>query len=162
MRELALNGRPCFDIGALPVHRPFWPSAAFAPEGSADGDRRGEPRRVLVVEDDFLVAGELEHWLSNAGFEVVGPAGTAEEAITLARETKPDLVVMDIRLAGSRDGVDAAIEIYRSLGIRSVFATAQSDARTMARGQEANPLAWVAKPYSPSRLVTELKALLAD
>ena len=59
-------------------------------------------------------------------------------------------------------GVDAAIEIYRSLGIRSVFATAQSDARTMARGQEANPLAWIAKPYSPSGLVTELKALFAD
>jgi DNA-binding NarL/FixJ family response regulator len=117
---------------------------------------------VLVVEDDFLVAGELEHWLSHAGFEVVGPAATADEAINLAREAKPDVVVMDIRLAGSRDGVDAAIEIYRSLGIRSVFATAQSDARTMARGQEANPLAWIAKPYSPSGLVTELKALFAD
>ena len=117
---------------------------------------------MLVVEDDFLVAGELEHWLSHAGFEVVGPATTADEAVNLAREAKPDVVVMDIRLAGSRDGVDAAIEIYRSLGIRSVFATAQSDARTRARGEEANPLAWVAKPYSPAGLVTELKALFAD
>jgi len=69
---------------------------------------------------------------------------------------------MDIRLAGARDGVDAAIEIYRSFGIRSVFATAHSDARTMARGQEANPLAWVAKPYSPAGLITEIKALFAD
>ena len=117
---------------------------------------------MLVVEDDFLVAGELEHWLVLAGFEVVGPAATADEAIRLAREAKPDLVVMDIRLAGVRDGVEAAIEIYRTLGIRSVFATAHSDARTMARGQEANPLAWVAKPYSPSGLVTEIKALLTD
>jgi DNA-binding NarL/FixJ family response regulator len=157
-----LNGRPSFEICALPGHRPLWRAVAFAPAGFAAGGPGGEPRRVLVVEDDFLVAGELEHWLSHAGFEVVGPAATADEAINLAREAKPDVVVMDIRLAGSRDGVDAAIEIYRSLGIRSVFATAQSDARTMARGQEANPLAWIAKPYSPSGLVTELKALFAD
>lgn len=152
---------PSFEINALPGRRPFWSLIAFAPIGSTGGEPGGEPRRVLVVEDDFLVAGELEHWLSLAGFEVVGPAATADEAITLAREAKPDLVVMDIRLAGSRDGVDAAIEIYQSLGIRSVFATAHSDARTMARGKEANPLAWIAKPYSPSGLVTELKALLA-
>ena len=157
-----MNVRPAFEITALPAQRSFWSVAAFSPIGSTGGEPGGEPRRVLVVEDDFLVAGELEHWLSLAGFEVVGPAATAEEAIRLAREAKPDLVVMDIRLAGARDGVDAAIEIYRSLGIRSVFATAHSDARTMARGQEANPLAWVAKPYSPSGLVTEIKALFAD
>ena len=157
-----MNVRPVFEITALPGQRSIWSAAAFSPIGSTGGETGGEPRRVLVVEDDFLVAGELEHWLSLAGFEVVGPAATAEEAIRLAREAKPDLIVMDIRLAGARDGVDAAIEIYRALGIRSVFATAHSDARTMARGQEANPLAWIAKPYSPSGLVTEIKALFAD
>lgn len=150
------------EIGALPAHRPFWLPAAFAPAGSTGGEPRGQPRRVLVVEDDFLVAGEVEHWLSFAGFEVVGPAATAEEAVKLAREAKPDLVVMDIRLAGPRDGIDAAIEIYRSLGIRSVFATAQSDPRTLARGEDAKPLAWIAKPYSPSALVSQLAALFAD
>lgn len=157
-----MNVRPSFEIIALPGHRPFAPPIAFSPGGSAGGEPGGGPRRVLVVEDDFLVAGELEHWLLRAGFEVVGPAATADEAIRLAREAKPDVVVMDIRLAGARDGVDAAIEIYQSLGIRSIFATAHSDARTMARGQDANPLAWIAKPYSPSGLVGELKALFAD
>jgi DNA-binding NarL/FixJ family response regulator len=150
------------EIKTLPGHRRSCPPAAFAPVGSASGGPGGGPHRVLVVEDDFLVAGELVHWLARAGFEVVGPAASADEAVRLAREAKPDLIVMDIRLAGARDGVDAAIEIYRSLGIRCVFATAHSDPRTMARGREANPLAWIAKPYSPSGLVTELKALLAD
>jgi DNA-binding NarL/FixJ family response regulator len=150
------------EIDTSPSHRPFRSSAAFAPAGSAGGEPSGRPRRVLVVEDDFLVAGEVEHWLLLAGFEVVGPAATADDAVKLAREANPDLVVMDIRLAGPRDGVDAAIEIYRSLGIRSVFATAHSDPRTLARGEDAKPLAWIAKPYSPSALVSQLTALLAD
>jgi DNA-binding NarL/FixJ family response regulator len=128
----------------------------------AGGERAGAPRRVLVVEDDFLVAGELEHWLSAAGFHVLGPAATAEEAIALAADGMPDLAIMDVRLAGPRDGIEAAIHIYKHFGVRSMFATAHSDRQTLARSREANPLGWIAKPYSPAGLVAEIRAHFED
>lgn len=129
------------------------------PEPSA-----GEPvalrPRILLVEDDFIVADELEFWLRKAGFEVIGPAATAEEAVELALEAKPELAVMDIRLAGPRDGIEAAIEIYHAYGVRSIFATAHSDPRTLERGKAAHPIDWVPKPYSPATLIEKIKAAL--
>ena len=110
-------------LSALPLHRPYGPPVAFSHADAAGGERAGAPRRVLVVEDDFLVAGELEHCLTAAGFQVIGPAATAEEAIALAADGMPDLIIMDVRLAGPRDGVEAAIHIYKHFGVRSMFAT---------------------------------------
>lgn len=147
------------DILVLPGPRLPIPLFAAPFDGSERGQRAKSAIRVLVVEDDFLVAGELEHWLAEAGFEVVGPAATAVDAIRLALETKPALVVMDIRLIGARDGIDAAIDIYRQAGIRSIFATAHSDAHTMRRGEAAKPLDWVQKPYNPAALVARIKTL---
>lgn len=111
---------------------------------------------ILLVEDDFLVGMEVETGLQQAGYEVAGIAATAEEAVELARQRRPALVVMDIRLASDRDGVDAALEIYRTLGIRSIFASAHGDAQVRARAEPAQPLGWVAKPY---RVETLLKAV---
>ncbi|MFC7610451.1 response regulator [Teichococcus aestuarii] len=93
--------------------------------------------RVLVVEDEYFVALYAEDALASAGFEVVGVAATAEEAVEIARAERPDLVLMDIRLTGARDGISAAAEIRSSLGIPSLFATAHSDAATRARGEGA-------------------------
>jgi len=116
--------------------------------------------RVLVVEDDFLVAGELQHCLTEAEFEVIGPAASAVEALDLALTFKPALVVMDIRLTGPRDGIDAAIDIYRQAGIRSIFVTAHSDEHTVRRGEAAKPLDWVQKPYNPPALVARIKTII--
>ena len=82
---------------------------------------------ILLVEDDFLVGMEMESGLAEAGYAVAGIAATAEEAVDLAASHRPALVVMDIRLAGERDGIDAALEIFRTLGIRSLFASAHVD-----------------------------------
>lgn len=111
---------------------------------------------ILLVEDDFLVGMEVEAGLEGAGYEVAGIATTAEEAVATATARRPALVVMDIRLAGARDGVDAALEIFRALGIRSLFASAHGDAVVRARAEAARPLGWVAKPY---RVETLLKAV---
>ncbi|MET1110319.1 MAG: response regulator [Allosphingosinicella sp.] len=108
---------------------------------------------ILLVEDDFLVGMEVETGLREAGYEVAGIAATAEEAVELAERRRPALVVMDIRLASDRDGVDAALEIYRTLGIRSIFASAHGDAQVRARAEPAQPLGWVAKPYRVETLV---------
>jgi len=78
---------------------------------------------VLIVEDDFLIAMQTESALTDAGITVVGVASTAEEAVLLARQNKPVLAVMDIRLAGQRDGIEAAGDLFRELGVRCIFAT---------------------------------------
>ena len=111
-----------------------------------------EPR-ILVVEDDFFVSLEMESALTEAGFAVLGPANTAEEAERYAVEQKPDLIIMDIRLLSRRDGVEAALAIFRATGIRSIFATAHEDPETRARAADAKPLGWIAKPYAMDVLV---------
>src|SRR3569832_1789960 len=80
--------------------------------------------RILVVEDDYFVALDLEGGLRAAGLDVVGPVPTAEEALSLARTERPALAVMDIRLAGEMYVIDAALDLYRELGIRCMFASA--------------------------------------
>lgn len=117
---------------------------------------------ILLVEDDFLVGMEVEAGLEEAGYDVAGIATTAEEAVAIAAERRPALAVMDIRLAGRRDGVDAALEIYRTLGIRSIFASAHGDAQVRARAEAARPLGWVAKPYRVQTLVKAVEAALPE
>jgi DNA-binding NarL/FixJ family response regulator len=104
-------------------------------------------QRVLLVEDENLVALEMEQWLVEAGHEVIGIVSSAEAAIDVAEQRLPDMIVMDIRLAGHRDGVYAAQQIYASLGIRSLFSSAHADDWTRLRAAPAKPLGWLGKPY---------------
>jgi DNA-binding NarL/FixJ family response regulator len=117
---------------------------------------------ILLVEDDFLVGMEVEAGLEGAGYEVAGIATTAEEAVELAAARRPALVVMDIRLASERDGIDAALEIFRTLGIRSLFASAHVDAQVRARAEAARPLGWVAKPYRVETLLAAVVEALNE
>lgn len=134
------------------------PARAAADHGSGIVPGRGA--RIVIVEDEYLVALELESGLVEAGYEVVGAAATADEAVRLAQRERPSLLIMDIRLRGQRDGIDAAIEIYRTTGIRCVFATAHSDAHTRARAEPASPLGWVAKPYLADHVVSAVRRAL--
>jgi len=115
-----------------------------------------KPIRVLVVEDELFVALDAEAILSQAGCEVVGIATDANEASAKARQHLPDLIFMDIRLRGDRDGIDAAIEISRDLHIPIVFVTANVDALSDARGQGVRPLAAVSKPFTRESLLVPL------
>jgi DNA-binding NarL/FixJ family response regulator len=130
--------------------------------GETEAPRPARRPCILLVEDDFLVGMEVETGLEEAGFEVAGIAATAEEAVAIAAERRPALAVMDIRLAGRRDGVDAALEIYRTLGIRSLFASAHGDPQVRARAEPARPLGWVAKPYRVETLVKAVEAALRE
>jgi DNA-binding NarL/FixJ family response regulator len=126
------------------------------------GADTGTGGRILVVEDEYLVASEIEAELVAAGFEVPGLARTADEAVRLALSLRPTLVIMDIRLAGRRDGIDAALEIFRSSGIRSIFATAYGDPRTRARAEAAFPLGWLTKPYTALSLLAAVRQALYE
>jgi two-component system, response regulator PdtaR len=99
--------------------------------------------------------------LLSAGFAVIGIATGADEALALARVQKPALAIMDIRLAGRRDGVDAAGDLFRELGVRCVFATAHDDQEVRVRAEPFAPLGWLAKPYSATSLVTLVRAAVA-
>lgn len=144
-----------------PPHR--GPSIVFSrDDASSAGKASAVPARILIVEDEFLVASDMGAVLTEAGFEIVGVASSAEEALELAEAQRPALAVMDIRLAGKRDGIDAALELFGTYGIRCVFATAHHDEGTKARAQPANPLAWVPKPYAMASLIEAVRVALQD
>lgn len=118
--------------------------------------------RILVVEDEFLVAMMLENDLNDAGFKVVGLANSAEKAVAMAKTEQPDLIIMDIRLIGERDGIDAATQIYNETGIRSIFATAHGDRQSRARAEAARPVGWLQKPYGRAALLVAVRQALAS
>lgn len=119
-------------------------------------------RRVLVVEDEFFLAVQIEEWLLEDGFEVVDVVHTAEEAVAVAETERPDLVIMDIRLASETDGIAAALDILDRTGIRCIFATAFADGATRERGERARPFAWLRKPFTADALLGAVKAALAS
>jgi two-component system, response regulator PdtaR len=128
-----------------------------------ESDKRTErPARILVVEDNFLVATGIETALSDAGFDVIGVAAFAEEAVELAESQEPSVVIMDVRLAGDRDGIDAALEIFQKFGIRCIFATAHYDQHSLERAKEAMPLGWLQKPYAMISLVDAVRRALKE
>jgi DNA-binding response OmpR family regulator len=144
---------------AAPTDRP--PDNKVAPAADEANDRVDRSRAVLIVEDDFLIAMQAEAALLDAGFRVTGIATTAEEALTMARDQKPALAIMDIRLAGRRDGVEAAGDLFRELGLRCVFATAHDDLLTRTRAEPFAPLGWLSKPYTMASLTSVVRASLA-
>ena len=104
-------------------------------------------QRVLLAEDEYLLAAQMEQWLTEAGHEVVGIVSSADAAIEFAERSRPNIVIMDVKLAGHRDGVYAAEQIYSSLGIRSLFSSAYGDDWTRLRALPTKPLGWLGKPY---------------
>lgn len=108
--------------------------------------------RVLVVDDERLVAREIAEDLEELGYEVAATASTADEALTLAREKRPDLVLLDVRIRGPRDGIDAAAALRDRFGIPVVYLTACSDTETLTRAKSTDPYAFLVKPVSPTEL----------
>ena len=132
------------------------PPRDYTPPHVVGSNARGLFTRVLVVEDEWLVAMDIEAVLKEEGFDVVGIATSADEAVRMAELHHPDLVLMDIRIRGPRDGIDAAIELNRRFGTRSLFVSAHRDPATQERAQVANPLGWVSKPFSGQQLIAAI------
>ena len=138
------------------------PLAVFARDESRGLEQRADHgQRILVVEDDFLVASEIEMALQIEGYTVVGVAASADEAIALARNAAPDLAIIDIRLHGKRDGVDVALVLSREHAIPCIFATAHADETVRARAAAASPRGWLQKPYTMPLLIEVVRRALA-
>jgi DNA-binding NarL/FixJ family response regulator len=107
---------------------------------------------ALVVEDEGLIALSLADMLEGMGFTVCGTADTAEKAVALAAVHRPVLVLMDVRLRGQRDGVDAAHEIQRSLPTRVIFVTGSCEQEILDRINAIRPAGLLIKPIMPQQL----------
>lgn len=114
------------------------------------------PLRIVVVEDEPFVRLDIEAVLTAAGHDVIAAADTAEDAIAIAEQERPDLMIMDVRLLEGGDGVKAAIEIWERFGIRSLFASANLDPIMRARAGRANPVGFVDKPFLTATLLAAL------
>ena len=115
-----------------------------------------EQERILVVEDERIIALDLTRRLEKFGYEVVGTASRADEAVNLTGSKHPDLVLMDIMLSGGEDGVVAATEIKDRFNIPVVFLTAYADEETLQRAKVAEPVGYVLKPFKERELYSTI------
>jgi CheY-like chemotaxis protein len=113
-------------------------------------------RRVLIVEDEQIVAADLEAKLTRMDYEVIGIAASGDEALALADQSRPDVVLMDIQLQGSMSGLEAAKLIQRSTGAPIIFITAYVGVFVRDPGQMQAPGICLSKPF----LMPQLKAAL--
>jgi two-component system, response regulator PdtaR len=158
LKPRRLDARPSAILQPTPTFRSRLVRAHDIDSGSIVSSNK--TARILIVEDDYLISTAMESELTAAGYEVVGVAASASEAVALAIEEKPDLAIMDIGLEGPRDGVEAAIEIFHRCEIRSLFASAYYNPEIRLRAEACSPLGWVPKPYTMAALVEAVRAAL--
>ena len=110
------------------------------------------PARLLVVEDDVLLASALQELLGDSGFEVVGTAGSAAAAVSLAKDQNPQLALIDICLVGPIDGIELACRLRDEYRIPTIFLTGLADPEARERALIARPLGFLRKPYRASQV----------
>lgn len=114
--------------------------------------------RVLVVEDDAIIGMDIEHRVRKLGYEVCGVADSAGEALAIASRTQPDIALMDIRLRGEVDGIEAARMLRDTLSVPVIFITAYSDMKMRTRALDMEPLGYIVKPLREVELKNTLEA----
>jgi PAS domain S-box-containing protein len=108
--------------------------------------------KLLIVEDEKLVAMALGERLIDLGYEIADTVATGEDAVRRAEDLRPDLVLMDIRLAGAMDGIEAARQIRERLGLPVIFLTAYGDSQTLERAKQVEPFGYILKPFDDNVL----------
>lgn len=149
-------GRP---LAPVCGERRHMASTSGAVMGEGDGGRRPS---ILIIEDDALVASSIQEVLEELGFAVAGIASSGPEALSLVSREVPDLALVDIRLAGSMDGIELAGELLRRFNVRSIFLSGAFNTETMARARRVEPLGFLAKPFRPSQVFNALQLALGE
>jgi DNA-binding NtrC family response regulator len=116
--------------------------------------------RILIVEDEQIVAVAIEGQLQRLGYQVVGTAASGAEACAKAAALEPDLVLMDVRIEGPMDGIEAARRICEARDVPVVFLTAYSDVDTLERAKVVEPYGYIVKPFDPRNLHTTIAMVL--
>jgi two-component system cell cycle sensor histidine kinase/response regulator CckA len=117
-------------------------------------------KRILVVEDESIVAEDLRNGLINLGYSVPSVVSSGEKAINTAREISPDLVLMDIVLQGEMDGIEAAKQIRLSYDIPVLYLTSYSDDRILERAKITEPYGYIIKPFRERELHINIEIAL--
>jgi two-component system, cell cycle sensor histidine kinase and response regulator CckA len=117
-------------------------------------------KTILIVEDERAIAKDLKRTLESFGYEVLAMASTADDAIRLVSERCPDLALMDIRIQGERDGIEAAEILRLRFGVPVIYLTAFVDAETLARAKTTEPLGYLLKPVRPDELRSAVEIAL--
>jgi PAS domain S-box-containing protein len=121
---------------------------------------RGRKARILIVEDESIVALDMRNQLTELGYEIVGMAASGEDAIASAVGSQPDLVLMDIRLKGEMDGVEAAARIRSVCDIPIIFITAYADEKTLARAKVTQAFGYILKPFQGREVLISIEMAL--
>jgi len=116
--------------------------------------------RILVVEDEMVISLEITATLRRLGYEVVGQAITGADAVRLTDEVDPDLILMDIRLKGDMDGIEAASRIHERNDQPVIFLTAHSDDVTLERAIAVSPSGYLIKPFKDRELYSSIELAL--
>lgn len=116
--------------------------------------------RIMIVEDERITAEDIHDILTHLGYTVTAVVSSGEEAIREAERTRPDLVLMDIRIKGEMDGIQAAREIRERFDIPVVYLTAHADRETLERAKLAEPLGYLVKPFQEPELQASIEMAL--
>jgi CheY-like chemotaxis protein len=116
--------------------------------------------RIMIVEDETIVAADVRFSLERAGYQVCAMAVSGEDAIAKAQDTQPDLILMDISLQGELDGIQAAEAIHGQLSIPIIFLTAYADQDMLTRAKVSEPFGYLLKPFHPRELYTNIEMAL--
>lgn len=116
--------------------------------------------RVLIVEDESIVAVDLQNVLEGLGYTVVGNAVSADDAVSKARDLNPDVILMDIMLRGNKDGITAALEIQKQHNIPIIYLTAYSDPELINNAIKTEPYAYLVKPFQTRQLFAAIEMTL--
>ena len=116
--------------------------------------------KVLLVEDDWIIAKEISYTLNDLGFEVAGSFDNAEEALKFCKQQPPDLVMLDIDLSGEMTGIDLATILKKEGKIPFIFLTALANPDTIQKAKLAEPYAYLVKPASPDTLFSTIEITL--
>lgn len=112
---------------------------------------------VLIVEDESIVAKDIQHSLKKLGYNVLGICSTGEDAIRSVDELGPDIVLMDIMLKGSMNGIEAAAKIRETNNIPVIFLTAYADENTLSKAKVSEPFGYIIKPFKEIDLHTSIE-----
>lgn len=107
----------------------------------------GAPVKILIVEDEMIIAANISLQLSNLGYEISGIVPRGEEALLNIRKDKPDIVLLDIQLKGKLDGIETAQLMQKEYDIPVIYLTANADEAHFKRAKETNPYAFISKPF---------------
>ncbi|WP_424352591.1 LytR/AlgR family response regulator transcription factor [Lutimonas sp.] len=105
------------------------------------------PAKILIVEDEMIIGANISLQLSKLGYEVTGIVSRGEEAIAHVKQNRPDIVLMDIQLKGTLDGIDTVIRMQQQMEIPVIYLTANADENNFDRAKSTNPYAFISKPF---------------